>query len=44
MASPALLVLDNIRSMLNVGSIFRSADAFGARLCLCGITGQCGGR
>lgn len=40
MASPALLVLDNIRSMLNVGSIFRSADAFGARLCLCGITGQ----
>ncbi|MFN4081566.1 MAG: RNA methyltransferase [Saprospiraceae bacterium] len=36
---PVALVLDNIRSALNVGSIFRSADALGAaRLVLCGIT------
>jgi 23S rRNA (guanosine2251-2'-O)-methyltransferase len=38
---PVLLVLDNVRSLNNVGSIFRTADAF---LCeavyLCGITGQ----
>lgn len=33
------IVLDNIRSALNVGSIFRSCDAFGAKeLLLCGIT------
>lgn len=33
------IVLDNIRSALNVGSIFRSCDAFGAEeLILCGIT------
>ncbi len=32
------LVLDNIRSAYNVGSIFRSADAFHAdRIVLCGI-------
>jgi 23S rRNA (guanosine2251-2'-O)-methyltransferase len=36
-----VLVLDNVRSMLNVGSVFRSADAFRAsRVYLCGITGQ----
>lgn len=36
-----VVVLDNIRSGLNVGSIFRSADAFAIeRLCLCGITAQ----
>lgn len=36
---PLALALDNIRSALNVGSIFRSADALGAaRLILCGIT------
>mgnify|MGYP005847231085 CR=1 FL=1 len=36
---PVALVLDNIRSALNVGSIFRSADALAAsRLILCGIT------
>ena len=38
---PLLVVLDNIRSMHNVGSVFRSADAF---LCegvlLCGYTPQ----
>ncbi len=34
-----VLVLDNIRSMNNVGSMFRTADAFAIKkLCLCGIT------
>ena len=34
-----VIVLDNIRSAHNVGSIFRTADAAGvARLCLCGTT------
>jgi len=33
------LILDNIRSGLNVGSIFRTADAFGvAKIFCCGIT------
>ena len=32
------VVLDNIRSAHNVGSVFRTADAFGIdRICLCGI-------
>ena len=36
---PLVLVLDNIRSMHNTGSVFRSADAFLAeRILLCGIT------
>jgi 23S rRNA (guanosine2251-2'-O)-methyltransferase len=36
---PVVLVLDNIRSALNVGSIFRTADAFALeRILLCGIT------
>lgn len=36
-----VVVLDNIRSMHNVGSIFRTTDAFGLEaLYLCGITGQ----
>jgi tRNA G18 (ribose-2'-O)-methylase SpoU len=36
---PFILVLDNVRSMNNVGSIFRTADAFRCKaLCLCGIT------
>lgn len=36
-----LLVLDNIRSMNNIGSAFRTADAFGIpRIYLCGITAQ----
>lgn len=35
------LILDDIRSLNNVGSIFRTADAFRAeKLYLCGITGQ----
>lgn len=34
-------VLDNIRSLYNVGSIFRTADALGVtRLYLCGLTGR----
>jgi len=37
---PYVLVLDNVRSLLNVGSIFRSADAFACdHLYLAGITG-----
>ncbi|MBC8154850.1 MAG: RNA methyltransferase [Bacteroidetes bacterium] len=37
---PYCLVLDDIRSLNNVGSIFRTADAFRAeKLYLCGITG-----
>jgi tRNA G18 (ribose-2'-O)-methylase SpoU len=37
--SPIVLVLDNIRSAMNVGSIFRTADAFLIeKIYLCGIT------
>ncbi|NLE64688.1 MAG: RNA methyltransferase, partial [Elusimicrobia bacterium] len=37
---PLTLVLDNIRSLLNVGSIFRIADGLGVEhVWLCGITG-----
>lgn len=37
---PVTLVLDNIRSLNNVGSIFRTADAFLIEhLFLCGVTG-----
>lgn len=36
---PVVLVLDNVRSLYNVGSVFRTADAFlCAGICLCGIT------
>ena len=36
---PLVLVLDNVRSQNNVGSLFRTGDAFRvARICLCGIT------
>ncbi len=36
---PVTVILDNVRSEMNVGSIFRTADAFLVdRLCLCGIT------
>ncbi len=39
--TPIVLVLDNIRSALNVGSAFRTADAFALRkIYLCGITAQ----
>ncbi|GAB2593228.1 RNA methyltransferase [Spirosoma areae] len=38
---PYCLILDDIRSLNNVGSVFRTADAFrAANLYLCGITGQ----
>jgi len=38
--SPFVIVLDNVRSQSNVGSIFRSADAFLVeKIVLCGITG-----
>lgn len=38
---PLVLVLDNIRSGLNIGSIFRTADAFALeKLVLCGYTAQ----
>lgn len=37
--APLIIVLDNIRSALNVGSIFRTADAFAVKeLALCGMT------
>ena len=36
---PLTVVLDDVRSLYNVGSVFRSCDAFRvARVCLCGIT------
>lgn len=38
---PITVVLDNIRSMNNVGSVFRSSDAFAIEhVILCGITAQ----
>lgn len=37
--TPVVLVLDNVRSLHNVGSVFRSADAFRVeKIYLCGIT------
>lgn len=39
--NPLVIVLDNIRSMHNVGSAFRTADAFLCeKIVLCGITAQ----
>jgi len=36
---PVVVVLDNVRSMHNIGSVFRTADAFAVeKICLCGIT------
>jgi tRNA G18 (ribose-2'-O)-methylase SpoU len=38
--SPIVLMLDNVRSLNNVGSAFRTADAFRIeKIYLCGITG-----
>lgn len=38
---PYVVVMDNIRSMHNVGSVFRTADAFLiSGICLCGFTPQ----
>lgn len=37
---PVAVVMDNVRSMHNVGSIFRTSDGFAVEhICLCGITG-----
>ncbi|MCF0218846.1 MAG: RNA methyltransferase [Muribaculaceae bacterium] len=39
--TPLVMVLDNIRSLNNIGSIFRTCDAFAVeRIVLCGITAQ----
>jgi 23S rRNA (guanosine2251-2'-O)-methyltransferase len=38
---PVALLLDNVRSMYNVGAFFRTADAAGCeKIYLCGITGR----
>lgn len=38
---PIIVLLDNIRSMHNVGSVFRTSDAFLIEaICLCGYTPQ----
>lgn len=37
--TPVVVVLDNVRSLNNIGSIFRTADGFACRgIALCGIT------
>ncbi len=37
---PLILILENVRSLLNVGAIFRTSDAFSIqKIYLCGITG-----
>jgi 23S rRNA (guanosine2251-2'-O)-methyltransferase len=39
--TPLIIVLDNIRSLNNIGSVFRSSDAFRIeKIYLCGITAQ----
>ncbi len=39
--TPLILVLDNIRSLNNIGSVFRTADAFLIqKIYLCGITAK----
>ena len=36
---PYVIILDNVRSALNVGSVFRTSDAFNtSKIILCGIT------
>ncbi|MDQ8006175.1 MAG: RNA methyltransferase [Pedobacter sp.] len=38
---PVVIMLDNVRSMHNVGSVFRTADGFAVeKVVLCGITAQ----
>ncbi len=38
---PVVVVLDNVRSMHNVGSVFRTSDGFSIeKVILCGITAQ----
>ena len=37
--NPLIVILDEVRSMHNVGSVFRTCDAFSvSELCLCGYT------
>ena len=39
--TPLMVVLDHVRSLYNVGSVFRTADAFRLQgVCLCGITAR----
>lgn len=39
--TPIVVVLDNIRSLNNIGAVFRTADAFLVQeICLCGITAK----
>ncbi|GAK98373.1 RNA methyltransferase [Nonlabens ulvanivorans] len=39
--TPLIIVLDNVRSLNNIGSVFRSADAYRVeKIYLCGITAQ----
>lgn len=39
--TPLVVVLDHVRSLYNVGSVFRTADAFRLQgVCLCGITAR----
>ncbi|MFC5194647.1 MULTISPECIES: RNA methyltransferase [Bizionia] len=39
--TPIIIILDNIRSLNNIGSVFRTADAFLIeKIYLCGITAQ----
>ena len=39
--TPLIIVLDNIRSLNNIGSVFRTADAFLiSKIYLCGITAK----
>src|SRR6476469_8513020 len=39
--TPLILILDDIRSLHNIGSVFRTADAFLIeKIYLCGITAQ----
>lgn len=38
---PLVVILDNVRSMQNVGAFFRTSDAFMIeKICLCGITAR----
>ena len=39
--TPIIIILDNIRSLNNVGSVFRTSDAFLIeKIYLCGITAK----
>ncbi len=39
--TPLVVILENIRSLNNIGSVFRTSDAFRVeKICLCGITAR----